>query len=199
MKKSIIVQLLVTSVFLTGLYTSAQKKNSVTDDFSVIKNEKQVNLVFIYDKMTVGELPSEAAYIEKRAQEYNEKKPGRGDVWIKEWKEIKERAEIEFAKIFNKKLTKKYGITVSQNQIDPTYTLVLNMLSLEIGWSAGLVSRPAILVIDIWLCKSLDLQNPLATMQIIGYGASDLVSPRIAIAYRHAATRFTKVLRKTIY
>ena len=54
MKKSIIVQLLVTSVFLTGLYTSAQKKNSVTDDFSVIKNEKQVNLVFIYDKMTVG-------------------------------------------------------------------------------------------------------------------------------------------------
>ena len=60
----------------------AQKIKLTEGDPAVLKDQKQLNVEFTYDHLSVGK-DSEADYIRKKTAEYNNKEAGKGDTWLR--------------------------------------------------------------------------------------------------------------------
>jgi hypothetical protein len=188
--------LLVT--MLSGMLVSAQKFIPYSGDINILKNQKTLNVRFNYEKMKVGALSSEKEYIEKRVNEYEAKKSGKGAEWLSEWNDNKKSWEAGFVETLNKKL-KKNGIVSGLNQNQANYTLYIYPLFLEIGWYALMVSQNAELDLEIFVCATNDLENQKARILIENaYGDKETDNGRISWAYKHAAEKFGKFLRKNI-
>jgi len=148
--------------------------------------------------MKVGEFPDEEAYIQHRMKKYEEKKAGKGAKWRKEWFEIKEYAETGFIKTINKKL-KKYGILFSLGDESALYTLVMDADSLEIGWSGGIVSSSAVIIWAFSLCKTGDLDHPIANAATFGIGDAESVRTQLYKTYSFTGLVMAKFLKKQVF
>jgi len=116
--------------------------------------------------MKMGAYSSEQEYIDTRMEKFNNKKPGKGDEWLEEWKEMKQDAENKFTEVLNDMLYKKKEINVSQLDIGADYTFLFTPVNLDIGWSYDLiVAWSGTMDYNISLCKSDDLQNPLGMIE----------------------------------
>ena len=198
MRSTIIVSIIMLCLGFASWQAMAQKELPMTGDFSIMQSQKQINVVFRYDKMKIGEFPDEEDYIKHRMKEYETKKAGKGAEWLREWKEIRVNAENSFVKGMNKKL-KKLGIYFCLENETASYTLILEANSLEIGWSGGFVSAAAVMRWNISLCKTDDLTHPVASIETFGVGDAESVKKRLASTYLSTAYRFAKILRKRVF
>jgi hypothetical protein len=189
--------LILIAVMGLGSLGYAQKHAVYSGDFSVLRNQ-QVLVKYDYSTMTMGEMPSEQAYIDKRVAEYDAKKAGKGEKWLAEWKEIRKTADTEFVRWFNKK-SKKYGVVASLTNEQAPYTIIMKAISLEIGWSAGLVSGAGIVQWHLSLYKSDDLAHPIAEMNLNGVADIETTKGRMIGMYRVTAENFAKFLKKRVF
>ncbi len=93
------------------------------------------------DNVRVGK-GTEQDYIDKKVIDYNKDKPGRGDEWLKNWKNDRaSRYQPKFEELINKQLEKS-GVQVGKFPNAP-YTLVLRTVFIEPGFNVGVMRMPA--------------------------------------------------------
>ena len=137
MKKTflIIVALIVSSIL--NAQTHAKK-----GDYSFLKNEKNISIVFDYSNMKVGKKLSEEKYVDEKVKEHNKKEAGKGDKWKEGWFGAREsRYQPKFMELINKSLD---NTSLKANESgDAKYTLIVKTVFTEPGFNVGVMKQPA--------------------------------------------------------
>lgn len=118
----------------------AHSKKAVVDgDASVLKGEK-ISVSFTYDNMGVGK-ETEEEYLKTRIAQKNEKEPGSGDKWAKEWKDNREKKyQPAFIEKFNQ-MGNGSGTQVTTGA--GSYKLVIKTTNSDPGYNIGMDKSPA--------------------------------------------------------
>jgi hypothetical protein len=202
MKKTYAIQVIIIFILMT-FNLNAQKVEVVKGDLRFLKNEKLLNVEFSYDKMTIGELPSE--YTAKKVKEHNDKEPGKGDQWLTEWNDNKTiKFEPAFISSFMK-ATKKYGVTIGKNEASAKYTVNVSTVFMEIGftgWSVAKKDSEIHLVLTFYEGNNHDKEIATVNLTESKGNAGDYSytsGVRIAAAYTEAGKSFGKFLDSKVY
>jgi len=198
MKKMKKVLLAVFVIFLAG-NIQAQRIKLVEGNLKFLKGVKDLNLQYTYNDMKVGKY-SEADYLAKKTEEYNNKEAGRGDKWATMWTEDREkRFEPKFELLFNKYIMKKDAVA-EQNSSDAEYTMILHTYFTEPGYYIGISSAPATINCEALFVKTSDPNTVLAIIDIKkspgNSGAGWDTGERIKEAYAKAGKEIAKFLLK---
>lgn len=179
---------------------AAQKMKMRSGSFSALKGEKSVNLQFTYDKMMVGKY-AEADYLEKKAKEYDEKEPGRGDSFKSAWVADRvARFEPKFEELFNDGGT----LSGSRDNADAKYTFIVNTDFTEPGYNIGISKMPASINATIRLVEKAS-GNELGAMLVVGvpgsqFGGYDYdTGSRLAESYAKLGKELRKYIDKNIF
>lgn len=141
MKKTAILVLL----FFTGI-AMAQDVEVVKGDFKFLKDQKEVNIEFVYSNLKLmKEEVTEEQYVKERAAELNEKSKGKGDIWKKKWEGSKELIwNLKFLELANVVLSKdKKDLTFQEGLTNAKYTLIVDVVWIYPGWDAGVMKQAA--------------------------------------------------------
>ncbi len=134
-------QFLVLSLLLVAVAANAQKMKVEKGDFKFLKGQKEVNVVFKYDKMKMyKDNRSEEKYVRERTKELNKKSKGKGDAWAKKWAASRELIwEPKFLELMNR--TKGYSFEVGNT--DAKYTLIVETVWMYPGYNVGIMNQGA--------------------------------------------------------
>jgi len=141
MKKTVILALL----FFSGI-AMAQDVEVVKGDFKFLKDQKEVNIEFVYNNLKLlKEEVTEAQYVKERAAELNEKSKGKGDIWKKKWEGSKELIwNLKFLELANVVLSKdKKDLVFQEGLTNAKYTLIVDVVWIYPGWDAGVMKQAA--------------------------------------------------------
>lgn len=182
----------------------AQKVKVTQGKLDFLKGQKNINVIYKYDKMGVGKYDKEEDYVNDKVTDYNEKEAGKGDKWKENWIAARENQyKPKFEELMNKGLS-KYNVTVGDYP-EAEYTLVLNTTFTEPGFNVGVMRRPAFINLDAVFVKTAELENALATVTIErspgqdGMGFDYDAGYRIQEAYAKAGKELAKFLNKNVY
>ncbi len=166
---------LLIPLFLLFLTVDAQKITVKSGDLSFLKGVTELNVDYDYGNMAVGKFKTEADYIEKKKNEYNEDEPGKGDRWEEEWHADKENTyHRKFEELFNVIM---YGHNTGMkigSYPNADYTLVLKTIFLEPGFNIGISRKDASINVIAEFVTSDDPENILAVItmdKVPGRGA----------------------------
>lgn len=137
----------------------AQKMKVEKGNLSVLKGQKTVNVEFVYDNLKLfNDNRTEAAYVEERKKELNDKAEGKGDAWEKKWNASRELIwEPKFMELLNRAEAVKF----KQGAKDAPYTLILESTWLYPGYNVGVMQHGSKLNSTITIVKTADPGNPL--------------------------------------
>lgn len=122
---------------------NAQKVKLEEGDLAFLKGETELNVVYDFSSLQVGDFPSEKSYKDKKIKELNEKEAGRGDKWAESWERDKEvRFPEKFEELLRKGLSGR-KIEAGRNNENAKYTLIIRTKFIEPGFNVGVMSRPA--------------------------------------------------------
>lgn len=144
---------------LVAFSCMAQKMKVEKGDLSVLKGEKTVNVEFVYDNLKLfKDDRSEAAYIEERKKDLNEKAEGKGDAWEKKWNASRELIwEPKFMELINR----TPGMKFKQNDTDAKYTLIVASTWLYPGYNVGVMKHASKLNTDLKIVPTNDKSKVL--------------------------------------
>ena len=132
--------LLLGGILLIATAANAQKWNK---PLTFLKGQKDLNIQYSFDKMTVGNAGLEADYVSGKKAEYNKKEAGKGDKFEQSWKSAPTRVyEPKFEALLNKVLNGE-GMNAAQNAKGAKYTLIVHTTFLEPGFNVGVMKKPA--------------------------------------------------------
>ncbi len=198
MKKNI---LLLTLLVFAAFAANAQRSTNAKDaDYSFLKGEKKINVIFDYEGMTVGKNKTETDYVAEKVAEKNEKKAGDGDRWKEAWEKGKLNVyEPAFSAKFTKRLAKKVGISASSGD-DANITLIVRTTRLEPGFYSYAVNRAAEVDLELIFVETANHDNIIAqiVMSKVRGSESMTVSDRVKIAYVASATRLSQYIYKAL-
>lgn len=121
----------------------AQKVKLAEGDLAFLKGETELNVVYDFSSLQVGDFPSEKSYKDKKIKELNEKEAGRGDKWAESWERDKEvRFPEKFEELLEKGLSGR-KIHAGRNNENAKYSLIVRTKFIEPGFNVGVASRPA--------------------------------------------------------
>jgi hypothetical protein len=133
---------LLSLVVLVNTNVYSQKIKVVTGNLDFLKDQKVLNIEYSYENMGVGRYDLEEDYVNEKVIGYNDKEPGKGDEWLKNWMMAKEKI---FGPTFKGSLNdvlKDVEISIDE---DPKtmYTIVLKTTFIEPGFDVGVMSKKA--------------------------------------------------------
>jgi hypothetical protein len=174
----------------------AQEVDMSKGDLSILKDEKTINVEFLFEKLSVGDFSKEQDYIKKKTEEYNLKEAGSGDIWARKWQEDKEQ---KFGPKFILGLTNECKLTVSK---DAKYTLIFNTTAIEPGYSVGVSKRNAGVDGNVWIVETANKTKKLVVLSVerpgenMWRGAAFDAGSRIADAYFLDGQKVGKFIKK---
>lgn len=187
---------LIVFVFGAVILSNAQKITVLEGDLKPLKEEKSVNIKFVYDDMQVGQM-TEEEYLNKKVAEFNEKEAGRGDRWRISWNDDRAALfEPKFIELFNK--SGNIGINNSPQK----YTMIFHTIFTEPGFNVGVVRANASINAIVSIVETENPDNLIAKVQILnapGRGALGFdfaTGPRIMEAYAAAGKQLAKTIQK---
>ncbi len=125
-------------LFPCVLSVLAQKIKLAEGSLGPLKGQTSIKTEFKYD-MSVGKFDKEDDYIAQKKKELNEKEPGRGDTWEKNWKsERQDRFEPQFRELFSK------HSAMSTTGDNAKYTLIFKTVHTEPGFNVHEKSQTCI-------------------------------------------------------
>ncbi|MCF6407175.1 hypothetical protein L3C95_30040 [Chitinophaga filiformis] len=194
MKKLFALFVLAGAVAVT---CKVQAQEIVKGDLAFLKGATGVNVVFVYDDLTVGKDGKEANYIKRKKAEKDEKEPGTGATWEENWHADKTKSyKPKFIKLLS-----KYTEWALNEDTKEKYTMVVNTKFIETGYYVGISSAAAELNLEIAIYDSSDMKKALCkiTMDEVraGRGMFDNAS-RIGEAYAKAGKDIGKLIAKKI-
>ena len=189
----IAVAILLTAICIPAM---AQKIKLVEGDPSVIRDQKELNVEFTYDHLSVGKY-SEDDYISKKTAEYNKKEPGKGDTWAKAWKDDREyRYEPKFDSLFNDNGDIKAGKFPAAR-----YTLIFHTTFIEPGFNVGVARKNAYIDAEATIVETADRSKVVAKITVDNapgrlMGIDFDTGVRITESYAVAAKKLARFLGK---
>ncbi|NSL88054.1 hypothetical protein ECE50_014500 [Chitinophaga sp. Mgbs1] len=195
-----LTHIMLTTFSLVALSTTvfAQKIKLVNGDLSALKDEKQLNIEFTYNDLSVGKFDNEADYIKKKTEEYNKKETGRGDQWAKAWvADRKSRYEPKFKELFNEKGDVSVGEFPKAR-----YTLIFHTTSMEPGFNVGVMRKNAYIDAEALIVETANKSNIVAKITVDNapgriFGGYDFdTGVRITEAYAVSGKKLARFLDK---
>lgn len=151
------------TVLLTALCipAMAQKIKLVSGDLAPLKDQKELNVEFTYDHLSVGK-DSEEDYIRKKTAEYNKKEEGKGDTWAKAWKDDRPmRYEPKFDSLFNDNGDMKAGSFPNAK-----YTMIFHTTFIEPGFNVGVARKNSYIDAEATIVETADRNKVVAKISI---------------------------------
>jgi len=191
LKKTLL--LVASFIFVTAL--QAQKLKLKQGDIGVLKGLTSINVEFTYDNLSVGKM-TEAEYVKKKTEDYNEKESGKGDKWAEAWVADRKRAyEPQFLEQFEEKSNIK-------NDKSAKYTLIFHTTFIEPGFNVGAWRKNAYIDAEVTIVEGNDTTKPIAVISIDNSPGRDAMgvdfdtSWRISEAYAKAGKSLAKFIGK---
>lgn len=157
------LKLLFAVFVMLTTFATAQKMKVESGDFSFLKGQKELKVVFNFDKASFyNEKMSEEEYIAKRVKEIGtDKGKAEADKWLNDWNYSKENTFIDkFISSMNKNVDIK-----SSKDADSKYTLIVETTWIYPGWFGGVVKQPAKVSTSL---KFVETANPGNVLLVIG-------------------------------
>ncbi|MBP8851110.1 MAG: hypothetical protein KBG80_11210 [Breznakibacter sp.] len=199
--KKLRISSIITLLTISALALNAQKIKIESGSLTALKGEKEVNVVFVYDGMSVGKFKSEKDYIEKKKKEADEKEAGKGAAFESKWKEAREfQYEPKFIELFNKNGA-DMGMKVSQGNKSLKYTFEVKTTFTEPGWNIGISRVPAFINVTITVLETAT-QKAVGKVTMLKVPGQDAMgfdydsSYRIAEAYAKCGKSLAKFIEK---
>jgi hypothetical protein len=190
MKKLLFICLLISTSAI------GQTVKLTSGSLAQLKGENAVNVEFTYDNMIVGKDLTEADYIKRKKQEYNEKEAGRGDAWEKTWfADRTKRFEPQFIELFQKYSERAVNA-------EAKYTIIFHTARTEPGFNVGVARKPARIDAVATIVESANHNNVIAELTVSnapggGAGGYDFDSGyRIQEAYAKSGKEIGKLIVK---
>ncbi len=173
-------------------------------DLQPLKKEKKINLSYSFDKLVIGELKSEAEYIAKKIKEHNDAEPGKGDKWLSEWHDNKVLLFERSFELSLNKMLKKHGVLAEKNGQSAKYTMNINTIFIEPGWSGwAFAHKNSEIDLEVTIYATQDKEKTIGKISIHSLGAADDHSStsgiRISSAYAAAGKILGKYFHKHVY
>lgn len=173
----------------------SQDTNLASGDVSILKDEKKMNVEFVFNKVSVGDYAREADYIKKKKDEMNEKEAKSGDAWEVKWNDAKHDIyRPKFLEMFSK---------YSEMEFDSTakYTLIFNVTFIEPGYQIAIKKKASQVEETITIVETANRSKKIATMTVErggGYfrGGSYDTSQRIAEAFAVTGKKAGTIIKK---
>lgn len=153
-----ILMLSAVAVFTGSAY--AQKIKVTGGSLDALKNVREINTEFTYEKMSVGKFDKEEDYVKKRTEELNKKESGRGDTWAKAW--VADR-ESRFEPKFNELLAKTGEVTVNEKA---KYTIIFNTSFVEPGFNVGVMKKNAYIDGELLIVETANRNKVVARLTV---------------------------------
>ena len=173
-------------LLLACFRSGAQRLKLSDGSLSALKDEKAMNVIFVYENMKVGKYDKEEDYVASKKAEYNKKEPGKGDTWAKNWVSDRDsRYEPKFIELFEK----SSDMSVKK---DAKYTLIFKTNFTEPGFNIGIMRKNAEINAEAWVVETADQSKAIAKITVqkaLGrtFGGYDFdTGERIAEAYADA-------------
>ena len=200
MKRFVTCTLTAAMLFVfSGLY--AQKINIIEGDLSALKSEKNINVEFTYENMSVGKFKTEAEYVAKKTEEYNKKEPGKGDKWAQDW--VSDRTG-NFDRKFNELFEKHSNLVVTGAKKGAKYTLVYKTTFIEPGYNIYITRKNAETDAEVWIVEAANPSKVIAKLEVNHakgrtFGGNDYASgERIGECYADAGKYLGKFIKNKI-
>lgn len=192
MKKAFTVLMFTVASFVS-LQSKAQEVTK--GSLAFLKEVSELKVAFVYDKLRVGEMGKEAAYIKKKKAEREAKEAGKGEEWEKSWYADREkRYHPKFKELFTKYSNIKLGEDIASK-----YVMVVDTRFIEPGYNVGISSGYAEVEMEIAICDTADLKKPVCKIRVEkekgGKGQFD-TGMRIGEAYARAGKDVGKLVEK---
>ncbi|MBP9794369.1 MAG: hypothetical protein KBC56_10280 [Flavobacterium sp.] len=160
-------KILVLSLIFVANALLAQKVDVVSGNFTALKGQSEVNVVFDYSHFKLmKENLTEAQYIQNRVKELNEKTKGNGEIWKKKWEGAKEMfwtpKFLEIANVVAKKT--KTNLSFQEGLASAKYTLLVEAVWIFPGWDAYMMKQPAKVTTRIKLVETANKSKVLAEL-----------------------------------
>ncbi|CAM1349496.1 hypothetical protein [Tenacibaculum halocynthiae] len=194
-------------LLLIGFFTIfgySQKVKVVNGNFDFIKDQKEINVEFVYDNMKVLKKNlSNDQYMKEHSEKLEEKARGKGEAWKKSW--IASRDIIyapKFLELMNRYLEKKKGIFFGENLKDAKYTLIVQTVWVYPGWNAAVMRQKAKVSTVLKFVETANKENVLlevTSKKAPGnrFGGTFSNEDRIGEGYAKTGKSFAKlILRK---
>jgi hypothetical protein len=193
--KSIVVCIsLIAGVTISSF---GQKANILYGNLKELIGQSEIRIDFIYDSMTVGNLPEEK-YIEQMKARWNKEEAGKGEKWEAYWSEGREK---QYEPVFEYFFLKETGLKITDNA---PYTLQVKTKLMEPGWNIGIKSlRSSIEGLAI-ITKSDDPKHPLTVIELPrsrgrdGNGGDFEAVRRIKEAYAEGGKGLGKIIKSKV-
>ncbi|WP_303316760.1 hypothetical protein Q4Q34_08115 [Flavivirga abyssicola] len=134
----------ILALFCVSLIYS-QKIKVVSGGFDFIKDQKQINVEFVYDNMKIFKKNlTNDEYVKERSEDLESKGKGKGKAWKKKWESSRTIIYApKFLELMNRDLHEKKGMSFEEGLSDAKYTLVVETVWIYPGWNAGVMRQPA--------------------------------------------------------
>ncbi|MGF1558388.1 MAG: hypothetical protein ACFCUL_04795 [Flavobacteriaceae bacterium] len=158
MKKSISLL-----IYFVCAVTFAQRMKIENGGFEFIKGEKNVNVEFVYDHMTLLKKNlSNEQYVTEHSAELEEKGKN-AKIWQKKWIDAREYIwQPKFIELVNRDLKEDHGVNFEEGLSDSKYTLIVETVWLYPGWDAGVMKQPAKVTTKLIFVETSNRGNVLA-------------------------------------
>ena len=190
-------------LFLCTAPLLAQELKLKSGSLEFLKGEKNLNLEYVYDGLTVGK-EAEQNYINSKVAEMNKKEAGKGDQWLAGWKGDRERRyQPKFEELLNKQFTEKKADLQAGKNPEAKFTLVLKTTVLEPGFNVGVMRRPAAVSTEAAIYATRDRSKQLALITIFKAPGQDAMGydfdtgQRLAEGYAKTGKELGKFLCKS--
>lgn len=200
MKKQLTLILIVLCIS-----ANAQKMKIVDGNFDFIKNQKQINVEFVYDNMTLLKKNlSEEQYIKEHSADLEEK--GKNvKVWKKKWEDAPEYIwQPKFIELMNRYFKKDHGINFEENLTDAKYTLIVEVVWLYPGWDASIMKQPAKVTTNLKFVDTSNRDNVLTEVTSQNapgdqWGSSFSNEDRLGEGFAKTGKSFAKLILKKAF
>lgn len=160
-------QLALLALLVFTSVTFGQKLKVQSGDFSFLKGEKEINVEFDHEGLTLyKDNRSNAEYMEERSKDLEEKARGKGKAWEKKWMSSRELIYapkfIELVNVYLKK--KKKDIYYGENLADAKYTLIVKTVWIYPGYNVGIMKKGAKLTTLLTFVETANRSNVLLTI-----------------------------------
>ncbi len=184
---------------LLGTTSFAQRPWVINGNIEVLNGVKKMNVQYDYSNMQVGR-KSETDYVGEKTEIYNDRQPGKGDKWAKNWVDDRQaRFEPMFEVEFNKRGAIQVGSFPNEK-----YTLIFRTLRTEPGYNVGIQRRNAYIDCQVSIVETANQNNIICTIQIKNcqghtfWGMDFDTGERIKEAYATAGRVLAKYFRKNL-
>ena len=195
---------LLTLLFSCSL--AAQKLKVEQGGFDFIQGQKEINVEFVYDNMTLLKKNlTNDEYVKEHSAELEEESPGKGKTWEKGWLAARELIYApKFLELMNRYLYEDHGNKFGEGLSEAKYTLIVETIWVFPGWDAGIMKQPAKVTTNLKFVETENRENivlEVSSKNAPGdqWGSSFDNEDRMGEGYAKTGKSFAKMIKKKAY